>query len=415
MSDARAAGDRYARSLALFDRARRVIPGGIYGHASPALLAPGAAPYYMARAEGARYWDVDGNAYLDLMCGYGPVILGYQHPEVEAAAERQRRSGDAGNHPAPMMVELAERLVALIDLADWAVFGKSGSDMTTWAVRVAREHTRRRTILRVDGAYHGLGSWCAPGRAGLIPEDAAQDHVSLERQRAFRCARGPARAGGAATAGRGLRCAAARPHALQQPAAGARAAGVPGPPAPLPGGERPLVLGPPRGGHDEASAAARLGDAPPRPPSQARGHGGCRPRRRAHPGPPVDARDLRSGRAGDREPRRATPRDREPAPCLSPEPGRPRARGRPDRRHPPVARRDRCPRGRGAVGRGAAGLGPSRPTDAADAGRHRARHPAQRQELAGGDAAQLQSPPAHGRAPLGASQLHRRSVRPRLL
>ena len=91
---------RFERSRGLFERARQVIPGGIYGHATPALVVPGASPYYAHRAEGARYWDVDGNEFIDLMCAYGPVVLGYRHPGVEAAAQRQAALGDCLNHPA---------------------------------------------------------------------------------------------------------------------------------------------------------------------------------------------------------------------------------------------------------------------------------------------------------------------------
>jgi glutamate-1-semialdehyde 2,1-aminomutase len=167
----------YARSLALFKRAAAVIPGGIYGHTSPAATLPGASPYYATRAEGCRYWDADDNEYIDFLCGYGPIVLGYNHPEVEAAAEIQRHAGNTFNHPAPVMVELAERLVGLVDFADWAVFGKNGSDMTTWAVQVAREHTDRKKILKVAGAYHGSHSWCTPGHGGLIEEDYAHVHA----------------------------------------------------------------------------------------------------------------------------------------------------------------------------------------------------------------------------------------------
>ena len=166
----------FERSRELFERARQVIPGGIYGHATPALVAAGASPYYAHRAEGARYWDVDGNEFIDLMCAYGPVVLGYRHAGVEAAAQRQSALGDCLNHPGAVMIELAERLVSLVDFAAWAVFGKNGSDMSTWCVRVAREHTRRKKILCIEGAYHGIGGWCTPGHGGLIEEDRAHVH-----------------------------------------------------------------------------------------------------------------------------------------------------------------------------------------------------------------------------------------------
>jgi len=166
----------FTRSLELFERARQVIPGGIYGHATPALVNPGQSPYYAERAKGCRYWDVDGNEYIDYLCGYGPILHGYQNEEIEAAAEEQRGKGDCFNHPGSVMVDLAEKLVDSVGFADWCVFGKNGSDMTTWALQVARQHTRRKKILMVKGAYHGIDPWCVPGHGGLIEEDRAHIH-----------------------------------------------------------------------------------------------------------------------------------------------------------------------------------------------------------------------------------------------
>jgi len=176
LSAAQTGRDRYRRSRELFARAVEVIPCGIYGHASPAAALPGALPYYAERAAGSRYWDVDGNEFIDYLCGYGPVVLGHQEPRVEAAALEQQRAALCVNHPARVMVELAERLVSLVKFSSWAVFGKNGSDMTTWALQVAREHTRRRKILKVAGAYHGIDPWCTPGHAGLLAEDRAHIH-----------------------------------------------------------------------------------------------------------------------------------------------------------------------------------------------------------------------------------------------
>ena len=167
----------YEKSEALFKRATTAIPGGIYGHISPIVNVPGSMPYYAERAEGCRYWDVDGNEYIDFMCGYGPIILGYQHEEVEAAAARQREKGDLFNHPTTLMVELAEYLKEKIDFADWAVFAKNGSDVTTWAIQVAREATDCKKIVMVKGAYHGSAPWCTPGYGGLIEEDRIHVHL----------------------------------------------------------------------------------------------------------------------------------------------------------------------------------------------------------------------------------------------
>ena len=111
--------ERYAKSQALFKRAAQVIPNGIYGHTSPALVLPGASPYYAKRAQGCRYWDVDDNQYIDYLCGYGPIILGYNHPEVEEAAAAQRKDGNCFNHPSIRTVEPAEQLVEWVQFAKW--------------------------------------------------------------------------------------------------------------------------------------------------------------------------------------------------------------------------------------------------------------------------------------------------------
>lgn len=163
----------FQKSQALFERARKVTPCGIYGHTTPAATVPGAFPYFAQRAEGCRYWDVDGHEYIDFLCAYGPNILGYNHPKVEDAAARAQRDGNCLNHPTEQSVLLAEKLISLVDFASWAVFGKNGSDMTTWAIQVAREHTGRKKILKVKDAYHGSHPWCTPGHGGLLPEDRA--------------------------------------------------------------------------------------------------------------------------------------------------------------------------------------------------------------------------------------------------
>jgi glutamate-1-semialdehyde 2,1-aminomutase len=165
--------NRYRRSQELYTRASEVIPKGIYGHKNPDFVLPGHSPYYAARAQGGRYWDVDGNEYLDLLCGYGPILLGHNHPRVEKAVQQQMARGNCFNQPGQAMVELAERLVELVPGMDWALFAKNGSDVTTWAVRVAREHTGRPKIVTVRDTYHGAHAWCSLYPGGVLPEDKA--------------------------------------------------------------------------------------------------------------------------------------------------------------------------------------------------------------------------------------------------
>jgi glutamate-1-semialdehyde 2,1-aminomutase len=132
-----------------------------------------AYPQFFERAEGCRLWDVDGNEYVDLMCSWGPAILGHHHPEVEAAARRQRERGDCMNGPAEVLVDLAELMVETVPHADWVMFQKNGTDATTACVTIARAGTGRRKVLVARGSYHGAVPWCTPSLAGVTAEDRA--------------------------------------------------------------------------------------------------------------------------------------------------------------------------------------------------------------------------------------------------
>jgi glutamate-1-semialdehyde 2,1-aminomutase len=163
----------FHRTQELFERARRVIPSGIYGHQTPRLLVAGAYPYFFERGAGCHVWDVDGNEYIDYVCSYGPIVLGHNHPAVEAAVDAPRRQGDCFNGPTPLWVELAEHLVGLTPWAGFTVFAKNGSDVCTWAVEVAREHTGRPKIVKAEGAYHGTHAWATPDPAGTTEAERA--------------------------------------------------------------------------------------------------------------------------------------------------------------------------------------------------------------------------------------------------
>jgi glutamate-1-semialdehyde 2,1-aminomutase len=160
-------------------RAVKALPRGVAGHFSPQVNWPG-SPHFIARAEGPRFWDVDGNEYLDMMCAWGPMVLGYQHPEVEEAVARQHAMVDAGPGATPVMVDLAEKLVSLIDDGAWALFAKNGADATTLAVTLTRAHTGRGTVLVANGAYHGSLPWCNPDVQGTVPGDRENlDHFDF--------------------------------------------------------------------------------------------------------------------------------------------------------------------------------------------------------------------------------------------
>lgn len=161
-----------SRDRKLRARAEAVIPGGMYGHQSTALL-PDDYPQFFQRGEGAHLWDVDGRRYLDLMCAYGPNLFGYANPEIDAAYVRQLGVGDTLTGPTELMVELAEALTGMVSHAEWAIFCKNGTDATSMALTVARAHTKRRVVVRAKGAYHGAAAWCTPRPAGVVDSDRA--------------------------------------------------------------------------------------------------------------------------------------------------------------------------------------------------------------------------------------------------
>ena len=176
-----------SRDTDLRRRARAVIPGGLWGHLDASRL-PDGYPQFFARGEGCHLVDVDGRRFTDLMCSWGPIVLGHGHPGVEQAVREQAARGDCMNGPAPVLVELAELLVDMVPHADWCQFGKNGTDATTTCVTVARAATGRRKVLVADGAYHGAIPWCSPSVAGVTQEDRAHllpftfnDGDSLER------------------------------------------------------------------------------------------------------------------------------------------------------------------------------------------------------------------------------------------
>jgi glutamate-1-semialdehyde 2,1-aminomutase len=176
-----------SKDIQLRYRAKAVIPGGLWGHMNTRYLAS-AYPQFFARAEGCRLWDVDGREYIDLMCSWGPIILGHRHPAVEDAAARQHSLGDVMNGPSDVLVELAELLVETIPHASWAMFQKSGTDATTASVTIARAGTGRRKVMVAKGSYHGAAPWCTPSLNGVTAEDRAHiisfdynDPDSLER------------------------------------------------------------------------------------------------------------------------------------------------------------------------------------------------------------------------------------------
>lgn len=164
---------RFEASQALYQRALKVIPGGVYGHQRPEFLVPGHYPAFISSAKGCRIEDPDGNRYIDFMCSYGPMVVGYANPAVEEAVDKQRGLCDSGNLPAPNLVELAEKLVSITEGMDWAMFAKNGSDVCSWSVALARQASGRPLVAMVAGTYHGVHAWCNNAHAGFLEGERA--------------------------------------------------------------------------------------------------------------------------------------------------------------------------------------------------------------------------------------------------
>ena len=167
--------NNYDKSREAFARAMKVIPSGIYGHLGPAegcYTPVEAFPFFSSKAQGTYVWDLDGNKFIDFMCAYGPNVLGYNDPDVDAAAAAQRALGDCTTLPSTKMVEFAELLVDTVASADWAFFAKNGNDVTTLAVMTARAYTHRKKIVFFKGYYHGVSPWTQKiDYSGVIEED----------------------------------------------------------------------------------------------------------------------------------------------------------------------------------------------------------------------------------------------------
>ena len=141
-------------SDSLFERAQRLIPGGVNSPVR-AFRAVGGRPFFVSRAEGPRIFDVDGRSYIDYLASWGPLILGHAPREVVEAVERALRRGTSYGAPTPEEVELAQLLVDAVPSLEMVRLVNSGTEAAMSAIRLARGVTARDTIIKFDGWYHG--------------------------------------------------------------------------------------------------------------------------------------------------------------------------------------------------------------------------------------------------------------------
>ncbi|WP_322921000.1 glutamate-1-semialdehyde 2,1-aminomutase [Nocardioides renjunii] len=176
-----------AASRALFDRARAVTPGGVNSPVR-AFNAVGGTPRFITSASGAWLTDADGNDYVDLICSWGPMLLGHAHPEVQAQVMAAVARGTSYGTPTQPEVELAEEIVARTPV-ERVRFVSSGTEATMSAIRLARGATGRDLVVKFAGCYHGhvdpllaeagsgVATLAVPGTSGVPASSAAETLV----------------------------------------------------------------------------------------------------------------------------------------------------------------------------------------------------------------------------------------------
>ncbi len=174
----------------LFERAQRVIPGGVNSPVR-AFRAVGGTPRFIARGEGAYIVDADGKRYIDYIGSWGPMILGHGHPAVIEAVQRAVTEGLSFGAPTEREIELAEEILQLVPSCEQVRLVSSGTEATMSAIRLARGATGRNKFIKFEGCYHGhtdallvkagsgLATFGHPTSAG-VPEATAQHTLVLE-------------------------------------------------------------------------------------------------------------------------------------------------------------------------------------------------------------------------------------------
>jgi glutamate-1-semialdehyde aminotransferase len=154
-----------SKSMQMFADAQRLTPGGVGGIRRPYNFVVGEYPIFITHGKGGHIFDVDGNEYIDMLCAYGPIILGYVEPEINEAVKKRMDLGFCFSLVQPIQNELEERLSNVMPCGEQTIIVKTGSDATNAAVRAARAYTGRDVIARCG--YHGWGDWCVEVHGGI--------------------------------------------------------------------------------------------------------------------------------------------------------------------------------------------------------------------------------------------------------
>ena len=174
----------------LFERAKKVLPGGVNSPVR-AYRAVGMAPRFITRADGAYIYDEDGKRYIDYVCSWGPMILGHNHPVIREAVEKAVQDGLSFGAPTRREVDIAELMVELVPNIEMVRMVNSGTEAVMSALRLARGATGRDKLIKFEGCYHGhsdcmlvnAGSSALagghPSSAG-VPVGAARDTLTAQ-------------------------------------------------------------------------------------------------------------------------------------------------------------------------------------------------------------------------------------------
>ena len=142
------------KSKQLFEQAQRVIPGGVNSPVRSFRAVEGTPPF-IAKGNGSRVWDIDGNEYIDYLGSWGPLALGHAHPAVVEAVQRAAADGTSFGAPVEQEVQLAEMICAALPSVDSVRLVNSGTEACMTALRLARAYTGRSKIVKFAGNYHG--------------------------------------------------------------------------------------------------------------------------------------------------------------------------------------------------------------------------------------------------------------------
>ncbi|MBF0208186.1 MAG: aminotransferase class III-fold pyridoxal phosphate-dependent enzyme [Oligoflexia bacterium] len=168
------------RSEQLYKEAWDLFPGAVAGIRRPYNFVPGEYPIFFEHASGGRVTDVDGNEYIDMLCAYGPIIIGHREREIdEAVVAHIRDKGFCMSLTQETQIKLGNKLRQLIPCCEKLVFVKTGSDATSVAIRIARAYTQKIKILRCG--YHGWHDWCVEVKGGIpakLYEDIFEFHYN---------------------------------------------------------------------------------------------------------------------------------------------------------------------------------------------------------------------------------------------